>query len=125
MIKIVSSWLENIKVPIPWLEKLEGWGLWRRPAFLTIDVPEGPDEDLLPCPLISFFARSEMDMRNGFISNVLAVLNTFKFLSLVGSIGGFALTCCADPQLVHRSGKQVAAALTFIIRKGNIQWCPD
>ena len=123
MIRIVSSWLENIKVPIPWLEKLESWGLWRRPAFLTIDVPEGPDEDLLPSDLVL------REVRDGYA----------KWLH-------FKCPRCAEHIQVPLAGREHwriridllrrpsispsiwqtgSCGAHFIIRKGNIQWCPD
>jgi hypothetical protein len=32
-----------IMIPLPWLEWLSQHGLWTRPDFLSIDVPEAPD----------------------------------------------------------------------------------
>jgi hypothetical protein len=110
-----------IKAPIAWLEWLNRVGIWKRPVFLAIDVPEAPEEDVLRPDLIvrevrggyPKWAHLKCPRCGEHIQLQLAGQNRWKM----------KIDWLRRPTIRPSVWQTGSCGAHFLIRRGAIDWC--
>lgn len=111
-----------IRVPLPWLEWLARHGLWKRPAFLSVDIDEPPEDHEL-CDGLLF-----REVRGGHPKWAhFSCPRCREHISVSIATGPNSWRLKVDflhrPTLAPSIWQTGSCGAHFFIRSGRIDWC--
>jgi hypothetical protein len=110
-----------ITIPLSWLEWLSQHGLWKRPDFLTRDVPEAPDENELESNVV---LREVRDGHPKWVHFMCPRCKEHIQLPLAGNPHWRIHRDWLRRPTIHPSVWQTGSCQAhFFIRRGQILWC--